>query len=288
LLLVLAVLLNGCQKEGTAIKPAERSAWRQHLMETRRDKDHEFATDPMSPMAAIDWFELIGTGPHGLRTDDTTILHTPVDQAEWLLEMDESGIWYLQEPAGERQLIEAGRAMALNDRFTIVCYVIDGGIQVRVFDHDRPELRAFSTLRYYDPDPTYAVQARVERLTEPEPLRMLTSRNVEKSYFRVARLHFRLDGNDLVLAAYKMSLNGPYADMYFVPFRDATSGSDTYGAGRFLELPEPAGDVMLLDFNLAFNPLCNYSPAYNCPLPPAENTLLVPIEAGEKTYPMNH
>ena len=288
LLLVLTVLLNGCQQEGTAIQASKRSAWREHVMKTRMEKDREFAKDPMSPMAAIDWFELIGNGPHGLRTDDETIMHTPVDQAEWLLNEDESGVWHLQKPGGDERTVDSGQAIPLNDRFTVVCYVIDGGIQVRVFDQDRPELRSFSSLRYYEPDTAYAVQARVERLSEPTPLKMVTSRNVEKSYFRVARLHFRLDGNDLVLAAYKMSLDGPYSDMYFVPFRDATSGSETYGAGRFLELPEPSGNAMLLDLNLAFNPLCNYSPAYNCPLPPAENTLLVPIEAGERTYPINH
>jgi uncharacterized protein (DUF1684 family) len=68
-----------------------------------------------------------------------------------------------------------------------------------------------------------------------------------------------------------------------VPFRDATSGHDTYGAGRYLELPVHTGaDTYLLDFNDAYNPLCAYSPYFSCPYPPAENQLPVPIRAGER------
>ncbi|HNR37719.1 MAG TPA: DUF1684 domain-containing protein, partial [Acidobacteriota bacterium] len=63
------------------------------------------------------------------------------------------------------------------------------------------------------------------------------------------------------------------------------TGAETYPAGRFLDLDEPAGETVVLDFNRAYNPLCNYSPAYNCPIPPAENRLPVAIRAGELTYP---
>jgi uncharacterized protein (DUF1684 family) len=73
----------------------------------------------------------------------------------------------------------------------------------------------------------------------------------------------------------------------FVPFRDATSGKETYPAGRYLDLPAPPTDqrTVVVDFNRAYSPMCSFSPAFNCPLPPVENHLDVAIRAGEKTYP---
>jgi uncharacterized protein len=73
------------------------------------------------------------------------------------------------------------------------------------------------------------------------------------------------------------------SDYGFVPFRDATSGHETYGAGRYLDLPyDPAATDYLLDFNWAYNPSCAYSPAYDCPYPPPGNRLDVRVEAGER------
>ncbi len=66
-----------------------------------------------------------------------------------------------------------------------------------------------------------------------------------------------------------------------IPFKDATNGGETYEVGRFLDVKEPDGDALILDFNRCYNPLCNYSPAYNCPMPPLENILKIGIPAGE-------
>jgi uncharacterized protein (DUF1684 family) len=74
-------------------------------------------------------------------------------------------------------------------------------------------------------------------------------------------------------------------EVLFVPFRDATSGSETYGAGRYVEAPfdaEYPDDPVELDFNYAYNPSCVFSPAYDCPYPPAQNRLSVPVRAGER------
>jgi uncharacterized protein (DUF1684 family) len=68
-----------------------------------------------------------------------------------------------------------------------------------------------------------------------------------------------------------------------VPFLDATSGAETYGAGRYLDLdPDEADGSYVLDFNLAYHPSCVYDPKYSCPLTPAENRLGARIEAGER------
>lgn len=285
-LIVLTCIQGGCERQGSAVRASERSGWRASVMEARAEKDRHFAGSATSPMAAVDWFELIGSGPHGIHVDELGVSHGPASEAEYRIVQDESNSWIMEGTDGNSRPMPFGEPVATGDRYVLVIYGIDGGILVRVFDQQRPAFTGFDSLRYYDPDPDYTVHARVERLESPQELDMTTSRNRIKTYFRVARLHFSLHGEEQVLTAYKMSLDGPYSDMFFVPFRDATSGEETYGAGRFLELDEPEGDSMVLDFNRAFNPLCNYSPAYNCPLPPAENTLRIPVKAGERTYPL--
>ncbi len=70
----------------------------------------------------------------------------------------------------------------------------------------------------------------------------------------------------------------------FMPFRDATSGQETYASGRYIELKENTSGIYDLDFNRAYNPYCAYNSEFSCPVPPAENILKVPIRAGEKNY----
>jgi uncharacterized protein (DUF1684 family) len=80
-----------------------------------------------------------------------------------------------------------------------------------------------------------------------------------------------------------------YADGYggyFLPFADATSPQETYGAGRYLEPEEVSPGILHVDFNLAYNPFCAYNERWSCPIPPHENRLKVRIEAGEKKF--NH
>lgn len=288
LTLITALLVTiACGTGNSALSPQQVETWKARIVKERREKDRSFADDPTSPLAGIQRFQLNGSGPHYLIAGDDglRILDTE-EEGSLVILRDGTGSWswwMALEEAERYLLVEQSQRMLY--RFTVKGYPMDTGILIQVFDPERAEHKAFSGLHYYEPDPTYNVKARVERFVDPADVPMGTSQNLEKIYKRVARLHFRIKGEDLTLAAYKLSLDGPYAHMYFVPFRDLTSGSETYGAGRFLELTEPAGDEMQVDFNQAFNPLCNYSSVYNCPLPPTENHLLVPVEAGEKSYP---
>ena len=103
----------------------------------------------------------------------------------------------------------------------------------------------------------------------------------EQVYTRAGILRFAVDGQPAQLTLFAQE------DQHelFVPFRDSTSGKDSYPAGRYLEVepPDASGQVSV-DFNLAYNPYCAYNPEYSCPLPPVENWLKVPIRAGEKTF----
>jgi uncharacterized protein len=144
----------------------------------------------------------------------------------------------------------------------------------------------FAGLPYLDYDPALRVLAEVE---PAEPLRILIAGSGEEPtpFRRFADAVFELDGEPRRLALYWLEGYGGGA---FLPFGDTTSGSETYGAGRYLldtvkgaDLGEQDGRLVL-DFNFAYNPSCAYDPRWACPLTPPENRLPVAIRAGER-YP---
>lgn len=159
----------------------------------------------------------------------------------------------------------------------------------RVFDPESPARRAFTGLKWYPPDPSLQVKARFVPNAAPTPVTIVTSRGLEKQYFRVGTFEFNVGGAALRLTALAGKASPKAGDELFVAFRDATTGRETYDVGRYLFVPfAAAGDGYVLDFNAATNPLCNYSPHYNCPIPPRENVLPVPIRAGEMKFPARH
>lgn len=145
----------------------------------------------------------------------------------------------------------------------------------------------FGGLSYYPPDPAYRVAAEVTPFEHPDVIEMATSTGDIRPQLRYAELRFHIGDQELRLVGFT-DPDVSHTHELFVPFRDATSGHETYGAGRYLEieLEHHADDshTATIDFNLAYNPYCAYSPYYNCPLPPAENALPVAIPAGERNY----
>ena len=77
-----------------------------------------------------------------------------------------------------------------------------------------------------------------------------------------------------------------YKDYLFIPFTDKTSGIETYGGGRYIDLvlSDIVNKTCTIDFNKAYNPYCAYTAGYNCPIPPKENDLPVAIKAGELNF----
>lgn len=138
------------------------------------------------------------------------------------------------------------------------------------------------SLSYFPVDTRYRIV--VPRLRRPSgsdrPIVLDTSDGSRRIAQRIAFLDFELRGQRLSLTGFSTGPTPPGS--LFVPFADASSGHETYGSGRYLDLEiEPNGSVVL-DFNLAYHPYCAYSSAYSCPLTPAENRLPVPILAGER------
>jgi uncharacterized protein (DUF1684 family) len=138
-------------------------------------------------------------------------------------------------------------------------------------------------LRYYPPDSGYSVPAALNEAPRNErPVaEMPTSTGTVRRYEQVGLLQFSFKGQELTLAAFAPEGTRSLSEL-FVPFADETTGSETYSAGRYLDLRRTDTGLYTIDFNYAYNPYCAYNKTYECPYPPRSNRLKVPIRAGEK------
>jgi uncharacterized protein len=140
----------------------------------------------------------------------------------------------------------------------------------------------FHDLRYFPPDERYRVQATLVRAAVPEEAYLRTNRDGQAVMRYLGVLWFQIDGKKLSLGVYHAGEG--VGTSVFVPFRDRTSGDESYGPGRYVTLELNEADEYEVDFNRAFNPYCAYTDDYECGFPPAENDLQVPIRAGEKAW----
>lgn len=145
-------------------------------------------------------------------------------------------------------------------------------------------------LKFYPADETYRVNARFEKATNPKWFKIPTSGKEEKLYRVYGTVSFQMNDSTVRLNLYQSQdlINDPqYKDYIVLLFSDATTGKETYEAGRYIDFT--TGDIknnmLVIDFNKAYNPYCAYeSGKYNCPIPPIENRIPVAIMAGEKIY----
>ena len=146
-----------------------------------------------------------------------------------------------------------------------------------------PDERERLSLSYYPVDADDRFVVALHEHDDPETVTVETTTGEVREYLQWGEFVVELEGESVAIQAYR---GDPDEERLWVPFRDATSGDATYGAGRYIDLePEDrSGDGRwVLDFNEAYNPTCAYAEDYSCPLPPAENWLDVAIEAGEQT-----
>ncbi len=148
--------------------------------------------------------------------------------------------------------------------------------------HDSPLTVAqrgrFSGLRYFPDNASYRFTVNVDPAGGGAMEEIEMSDGSTSKLRRLGTVRFDVGDVRASLAAFEQG------DDLFIPFRDATSGKETYGAGRYVEA-EPIGDGRFtLDFNRAYNPYCAYNEHWRCPLPPPENRLAVPIRAGERSF----
>ncbi len=158
------------------------------------------------------------------------------------------------------------------------------GSMGRVMLHDtRSEtLATFEGLSYYPVNPDFHFVVKIVPDPEQETIEMATTQGLVKKFKRLGKVAFNVPEGRARLTVFAPA-DSP--QLRFVPFRDPTNGQETYPVGRYLYLMEGSElSTFLLDFNRAFNPYCAYSEHYNCPYPPDENHLKVPIPAGEKLF----
>ena len=147
-----------------------------------------------------------------------------------------------------------------------------------------PENRArFLPLAYYPIDASWRTPAGLSPLSDAESpaFEMPTSTGQRRQMRRAGKLRFSVRGETYVLTAF-VSADDAARQRLFVPFRDTTAGIETYPAGRYLDLDRTPTGLYDIDFNAAYQPYCYYDPTYDCPIPPPENRLAVPIRAGER------
>lgn len=144
----------------------------------------------------------------------------------------------------------------------------------------------FEGLDFFPISEKYQIQAKLVRTPGEPQFEMPTTTDRLPVYQKFGELHFELDGQAHKLNVYKSIglTDREYRKYLFLPFRDKTSGVESYGGGRYLDLQIPKGDMIVIDFNRCYNPYCAYNDKYSCPIPPVENTLDIEILAGVKAF----
>ena len=134
-------------------------------------------------------------------------------------------------------------------------------------------------LAYFPIDPGYDVPAVLNPTDDRTVFQMPTSSGAPRDMRRVGSLEFTLKGQPLKLTTFVEVATPTHL---FVAFSDLTSGNETYPAGRYVDIDRNSTGIYEIDFNRAYNPYCYYNPTYECPYPPLENRLKIPVRAGER------
>lgn len=143
--------------------------------------------------------------------------------------------------------------------------------------------------RFFPVDARYKVSAKFTALNDSVGFMIPTSSKKAKKFLRYGILDFNIEGKTFQLNVYRnvaLMEDSVYKNHLFLPFTDLTSGEESYGGGRYIDLETTniINNQVVVDFNKAYNPYCTYSDGYNCPIPPRENDLPIAIKAGEKNF----
>ena len=147
------------------------------------------------------------------------------------------------------------------------------------------DLKTFEGLDFFPIDSTFVVEAHLKRTPNTSffDMKTTTSRVTQERVFGV--LSFTINNESYNLNVYQSAPDSDAElDYLFLPFLDATNGTETYGGGRYIDLTIPEGNLITVDFNTSYNPYCAYNEKYSCPIVPRENHLSLKINAGVKTF----
>ena len=149
------------------------------------------------------------------------------------------------------------------------------------------DLKVFKSLDFYPSNLNFCAEAKFVRTPNEKPFLMPTTGKRTPSYVKFGEVYFSINGKQCKLNIYQnieLAKTEKYKEHLFLPFTDLTSGMESYGGGRYIDLEIPKGETMTIDFNKAYNPYCAYNEKYSCPIPPKENDLDVEIVAGVKKF----
>ena len=138
----------------------------------------------------------------------------------------------------------------------------------------------FTELDYFPINEEYKFEVELKEFSEQSIIKMVTSKGTEQEYIRFGYIEFEVKNEKCMLTVFKQH----HSDYLFVPFKDKTSGVESYGAGRYMEIERIKHSLFILDFNISYNPFCAYNDQWVCPMTPFENNLKVEILAGEKKF----
>ena len=227
--------------------------------------ENSFGTDPGNDIMLRGRDVPSRAGSLWLRDGEVRLQHSGAEIAEEPLAADVTG-----EPTA----IDLGSLrMVIIER--------NGRLGLRVRDHDAPALGAFKGMDHFPIDPAMRLEAHLEPAAAGETVEIVDVTGDVSRDETPGRVAFDFGGATWRITALPGSGDG----CVWLVFADATNGKETYGGGRFL-YSEPVADdgSVMVDFNLAYNPPCVFSPYATCPLPPAENRLPIRIEAGERDF----
>ena len=238
-------------------------------IEARRAQSRAALHGPTSELAAVARHQLpVGSRLRFGSGDGVDVALVGVDRVVEVF-ATEDGFVVDGEPGGPRQIDLGCFRLRLSHQ---------NAPAIVVLDRESPQLREDVERRWYPVDPALRILTRLE--VDPERGSVASTNSADRAAERVGWLPAVIAGTPVRLAALRL-LEPGYADGHIdVYFRDATTGHGSYEVGRYLTV-EREGDAYVLDFNTAYNPSCALSPYYNCPIPPRENHLAVPIRAGE-------
>lgn len=226
---------------------------------------------PTSPLAAVARHELPVGSALRFGADEDADVRLPGAARTVLVASTTTGFLIDGAPDGPGSVFSGRYTLRLSHQHAPAVVILDA---------EAPRLREEAERRWFPVDPAL----RVHTALEPDRTRVLIASTAsgDRAAERAGWLRFSIGGTACRLAAVRLLEPGVGADHLDVYFRDATSGQESYGMGRYVTVERERGDL-ILDFNQAYNPACALSPFYNCPIPPRENTLAVAIRAGEMT-----
>lgn len=294
-LAVWAVAASASPAGPVRLPPSEAAAAIAAIVKDRADTEAWLRADPTSYLATIDRRDFldkpaltVGRAPgNDVRIDDPALqphhLRVTIAGPRFRVDALDPGASFVTHAGGTDRTV---RSAALDpSAVTVGRFLIrlshQGFPALIVFDPLSPRFKAYKGLKYFPPDLAYRYELALTPNPKPEVMRILSTRGNQRRAERVGWFDFAVGGTPCRLEAVRLLEPGVGEEELGLFFRDATTGTESYSLGRYVDVRKLPNGRYLLDFNMAYNPACAFSDHYNCPIPPRANTLGVAIRAGE-------